>query len=96
LNFDSGIIASMFLTCLGLEELRGEMASTALLSNTQEADSLWFLTSSLIGSVVVLPQMVPMQEFSMLSKWEFVVIDDAELVDVVAVVEEDSVVPKLH
>ena len=95
MNFDSGIMASTFFTCLGLEELRGEMASTASFSNVHEADSLWFLTSSLIGSVVVLPQIVPMQDFPMLSHGEFVVSDDAELVDVVDVVEEDSV-PKLH
>ena len=39
------------------------MASTASLSRVQEADSLWFWTSLLIGSEVVLPQMVPKQEF---------------------------------
>ena len=67
MNFDSGIMASTFLTCFGLEELRGEMASTASLSKVHVADSLWFLTSSLIGSLDVIPQTVPGQDFSGLS-----------------------------
>ena len=43
------------------------MASTASLSNVQEAVSLSILTSSLMGSLVVLPQMVPEQELPGLS-----------------------------
>ena len=55
-------MTSTFLTCFGLEELRGEIVSTASLSKVHVADSLWFLTSSLIGSLDFIPQTVPGQD----------------------------------
>ena len=60
------------------------MASTASLSKVHEADSLWSLTSSLIGSLDVLPQMVPGQDFPGLripDDGEFVAGDAVELVE---------------
>ena len=62
LNFDSGNIASTFLTFCGFVPARGWIASTDSLSSVHEAVSLWFLTSSVIGSEVSLPQIVPVQD----------------------------------
>ena len=52
-------MASTFFTFCGFEGFPGEIASTRLLSNTQEVASLIALISAGIGSVVTVPHNVP-------------------------------------
>ena len=59
LNFDSGKIASTFLTFSGLSDLSGLMASTDSLSRLHTVVALRFFISSVIGSEVSLPHSVP-------------------------------------
>ena len=52
-------MVSTFFTFCGFEGFPGEMASTRLVSNMQEVESLTAMTSAGIGSVVATPQRVP-------------------------------------
>ena len=52
-------MASTFLTLSGLEGLRGVMASTYSFSRLQTVVALRFFISSVIGSEVALPHIVP-------------------------------------
>ena len=55
-------MASTFFTFCGFEGFPGEMASTRLVPNMQEVESLTAITSAGIGSVVATPQRVPEPE----------------------------------